>query len=114
MSRTAFDPYLVRWLLSERGSEPFRGATVQAQWAAAGENASVRRAILLTQLASLRIRRGVIGRYFDDQRVAHRGQLQSAQPGVEVGGQRWNTLGNNGFRSRCAHEALPSPVATIL
>lgn len=69
MSRTAFDPYLIQRLLSERGSEPLRGATVQDHWAAAGENDSLRREILLTQLASLRIRRGVVGRYFDDQRV---------------------------------------------
>ncbi|MGF2946826.1 hypothetical protein [Mycobacterium sp. Lab-001] len=69
MSRTALDPYLVQRLLSKRGSEPLGGATVQAQWAAAGANDSVRREILLTQLDSLRIRRGVVGRYFDDQRV---------------------------------------------
>jgi len=69
MSRTAFDPYLVERLLNERGSEPLGGATVQAQWAAAGENDAIRRDILLSQLASLRIRRGVVGRYFDDERV---------------------------------------------
>lgn len=82
MSRTALDPYLVQRLLSERGSEPLGAATVQAQWAAAGANDSVRREILLTQLDSLRIRRGVVGRYFDDQRVLLRWHpAGSVQPG---------------------------------
>lgn len=83
MGRTALDPYLVQRLLSERGSEPLGDATVRAQWAAAGENDSVRREILLTQLDSLRIRRGVVGRYFDDQRVQLRWRsARSAVPGA--------------------------------
>jgi DNA invertase Pin-like site-specific DNA recombinase len=82
MSRTVLDPYLVRRLLSERGSEPLRGATVHDQWAAAGENDSIRREILLSQLASLHIRRGVVGRYFDDQRVLLRWRpTGSVEPG---------------------------------
>ena len=79
MSRMAFDPYLVQRLLSERGAEPLGGATVADQWAAAGMNELVRREILLTQLESLRIRRGVVGRYFDDERVL----LQWRNSGVD-------------------------------
>lgn len=69
MSRTAFDPYLVRRLLDERGAQPLNGATVRDHWGAAGADELARREILLTQVESLRIRRGVVGRYFDEDRV---------------------------------------------
>lgn len=69
MSRSAFDPYLAERLMVERGTEPFGGSTVKAHWAAAGTNDDARREILLTQLASLRVRRGVVGRRFDEGRV---------------------------------------------
>lgn len=69
MSRTAFDPYLVRRLLTERGEEPLRGSTVRDCWNAAGVDDLARRDILLTQLDSVRVRRGVVGRYFDADRV---------------------------------------------
>ncbi len=69
MSRAGLDPYLVRRLLAERGREPLRGSTVRDCWNAAGADELARREILLTQLVSLRIRRGVVGRYFDADRV---------------------------------------------
>lgn len=69
MSRSAFDPHLVDRLLTERGNEPLGGSTVAAHWAAAGTSDEARREILLTQLESLRVRRGVVGRYFDEDRV---------------------------------------------
>lgn len=69
MSRSAFDPYLIRRLLRERGAEPFGASTVKDHWAAAGTDDMARRDILLTQLESLRIRRGVVGRRFDNKRV---------------------------------------------
>jgi hypothetical protein len=69
LGRTAFDQYLVERLLDERGSEPLAAATVRACWEAAGSDDLVRRDILLSQLKSLRIRRGVVGRYFDEERV---------------------------------------------
>lgn len=69
MSRAAFDPYVVNRLLTERGDEPLGGSTVEAHWAAAGTSDEARREILLTQLGSLRVRRGVVGRYFDEDRV---------------------------------------------
>ncbi len=69
IGRTALDPYLVRRLLDERGTEPLNGATVHDHWAAAGADDLVRREILLTQLESLRVRRGVVGRSFDEERV---------------------------------------------
>lgn len=69
LSRTKFDPYLVHRLLDERGLEPLSGATVQECWDAAGADEVSRREILIAQLESLRIRRGVVGRYFDDERV---------------------------------------------
>ena len=69
MGRSAFDPYLVDRLLTERGTEPLGGSTVEAHWAAAGASDEARREILLTQVESLRVRRGVVGRYFDEGRV---------------------------------------------
>jgi site-specific DNA recombinase len=69
MSRSAFDPYLVDRLLAERGTEPLGGSTVKDHWAAAGSSDEARRDILLTQLDGLRVRRGVVGRYFDEDRV---------------------------------------------
>lgn len=69
MSRGMLDPYLVERLLSERGDEPVSGSTVLTRWRAAGTDDRARRDVLLTQLASLRIRRGVVGRVFDDERV---------------------------------------------
>jgi len=69
MGRTALDPYLVRRLLVERGSELLGAATVEDRWAFAGADELARRAVLVTQLESLRIRRGVVGRSFDDERV---------------------------------------------
>ncbi|BCB86607.1 recombinase family protein [Phytohabitans suffuscus] len=69
MGRTALDPYLVQRLLVERGSESLGAATVEDRWAFAGADELARRAVLVTQLESLRIRRGVVGRSFDDERV---------------------------------------------
>ncbi len=69
LSRTRLDPYLVRRLLDERGREPLATASVWACWEAAGSDELARRDILLTQLESLRIRRGIVGHYFDEERV---------------------------------------------
>ena len=69
LSRTTLDPYLAERLLAERGSEPLAAATVQDCWDAAGADELAKREVLLTQLESLRIRRGVVGRYFDEERV---------------------------------------------
>ena len=69
LSRTTLDPYLVERLLTERGDEPFAAATVEDCWRAAGADELARREILLTQIESLRVRRGVVGRYFDEERV---------------------------------------------
>ncbi|MCO7271574.1 recombinase family protein [Cellulosimicrobium cellulans] len=77
LSRSAFDPYLVRRLLVERGSQPLGGSTVRAQWHAVGEDDEARREILLTQIESLRVRRGVVGRYFDKDRVLLRWRPRS-------------------------------------
>jgi len=69
MSRTALDPYLVERLLTERGMEMLDGATVQDRWAVARLDENAQRRVLLSQIDSLRIRRGVVGRYFDEDRV---------------------------------------------
>ncbi len=69
MSRSTLDPHLIDRLIAERGTEPLGGSTVAAHWAAAGTSDDSRREILLTQLQSLRVRRGVVGRYFDSDRV---------------------------------------------
>lgn len=69
MSRVALDPYLMRRLLTERGHEPLGSGCVQDRWHAAGADELARREILLSQVECLRIRRGVVGRYFDEERV---------------------------------------------
>ena len=69
LSRTSLDPYLVARLLTERGNEPIGKSTIRAAWEAAGSDEVARRDILLTQLASLRVRRGIVGRRFDEARI---------------------------------------------
>lgn len=69
MARAALDPYLSRRLLRERGGSPLSATTVRTHWKAAGADDLARREILLSQLESLRIRRGVVGRRFDHNRV---------------------------------------------
>jgi len=69
VSRTTLDPYLGDRLITERGNEPLGGSTVQDRWQAVRSDELARREVLLTQLDSLRIRRGVVGRYFDEARV---------------------------------------------
>lgn len=69
IGRSRLDSHLVDRLLAERGDEPRAGSTVRERWDAAGANELIRREILLSQTASLRVRRGVIGRYFDSERV---------------------------------------------
>jgi hypothetical protein len=82
LSRTTLDPYLVQRLLTERGSEPLAATTVQDCWDAAGADELAQREILLTQLESLRIRRGIVGRYFDDTRVLLRWRLTVVPTGT--------------------------------
>jgi site-specific DNA recombinase len=69
MSRGGLDPYLEKRLLTERGDQPHRGATVRKHWAHAWDDKG-RRDVLLSQLDTLRIRRGVVGRRFDSNRVS--------------------------------------------
>ena len=85
MSRSAFDPYIVDRLLAERGDEPLGGSTVKDHWAAAGRSDEARREILLTQLESLRVRRGVVGRRFDENRVLLVWRSTVAPKGVLAG-----------------------------
>jgi DNA invertase Pin-like site-specific DNA recombinase len=69
IGRTALDAYLVDRLLAERGIEQVDGIEVDEAWARAGRDEMARRAVLMSQLGTLRIRRGVVGRYFDEDRV---------------------------------------------
>jgi DNA invertase Pin-like site-specific DNA recombinase len=69
LSRVSLDAYLVRRLLTERGQEPFGSGSVRDRWDAAGTDDLARREILVGQLESLRVRRGVVGRRFDEERV---------------------------------------------
>ncbi len=85
IGRTALDPYLVQRLLHERGAEPLNGATLRDHWAAAGTDDLIRRELFLAQLDSLRVRRGAVGRYFDEDRVLLRWQA----PTVRSPGPDW-------------------------
>lgn len=85
MSRAEFDPYLIRRLLRERGRMAYGTSTFRDHWAAAGSDDTARRDLLLTQLESLRIRRGVVGRRFDHDRVLLRWQQPAPQMAEPLG-----------------------------
>lgn len=68
IGRTHLDSYLIERLLAERGAERLRGFTVAEQWRAALTE-ETRRSILLSQLGSLRIQRGLVGRNIDLERI---------------------------------------------
>jgi hypothetical protein len=82
LSRTTLDPYLAKRLLKDRGREEFAGDTVRSRWKAAGSDELAKREILLSQLDSLRVRRGVVGRYFDEDRVLLRWRPKRVSTGT--------------------------------
>jgi site-specific DNA recombinase len=69
IGRTALDAYLIERLLIERADHLVGGLDVAEAWARAGHDDMARRAVLVSQLDRLAIRRGVVGRYFDEERV---------------------------------------------
>jgi hypothetical protein len=69
IGRAGLDPYLARRLLAERGDEAWGASTVGRRWQAADGDDLARREILMAQLETLRVRRGVVGRRFDEGRV---------------------------------------------
>lgn len=69
LGRAAFDPYMIGRLLEERGTEMLGMRTVRDAWIAGTGDDRAHREVLLSQIDSLRIRRGVVGRYFDEDRV---------------------------------------------
>jgi hypothetical protein len=69
IGRTALDAYLIDRLLAERGGQTVGDIDVAEAWARAGHDDKARRSVLVSQLGSLVIRRGVVGRYFDEDRV---------------------------------------------
>ena len=81
--REALDPYLIRRLLRERGDEPLGTATVREHWRRAGTDDEARREVLLSQIGSLRIRRGTAGLRFDKARILLTWQ-QSSQEEMEI------------------------------
>ena len=69
IGRTALDAYLIDRLLIERADELIGDLAVDEAAARAGHDDMARRAVLVTQLDRLVIRRGVVGRYCDGERV---------------------------------------------
>lgn len=69
IGRTALDAYLIERLLIERADGRAGDLAVEEAWARAGHDDTARRAVLVSQLDTLVIRRGVVGRYFDEDRV---------------------------------------------
>ncbi|MCJ1708540.1 recombinase family protein [Microbacterium sp. VKM Ac-2923] len=69
IGRTALDAYLIDRLLIERANELIGDLAVNEAWTRAGYDDLARRAVLVSQLDKLVIRRGVVGRYFDEDRV---------------------------------------------
>lgn len=68
LSRGVFEPWLIGRLLSERGDQPYDQRTVAEHWRHAFDDRE-KRHILLSQIGSLRVRRGVVGRQFDEDRI---------------------------------------------
>jgi len=66
VGRNGLDPYLGKRLINERGDYPYRNSTVSDHWLHADDTA--RRDVFLSQLETLRIRRGKVGT-FDKDRV---------------------------------------------
>lgn len=79
IGRTALDAYLIDRLLAERADEQVGHLDVTEAWARAGHDDVARRSVLISQIAELVIRRGVVGRYFDEERVLLRWRL-AAEP----------------------------------
>lgn len=69
IGRTHLDPHLGDRLLAERGHLPYRDATVADYWNLTAFDALQQRDVLVSQVEELRIRRGVVGRQFDKDRV---------------------------------------------
>lgn len=69
IGRTALDAYLIDRLLIERANELIGDLAVNEAWTRDGYDDLARRAVLVSQLDKLVIRRGVVGRYFDEDRV---------------------------------------------
>lgn len=69
IGRTALDRYLEARLIEERGEQPCAGKTVNDHWTFSRLDDLERRKVLISQIHSLRIRRGVVGRYFDEGRI---------------------------------------------
>ena len=69
IGRTALDAYLIDRLLLERGNAMVGDLAVEEAWARAGHDDKARRTVLVSQLDALVVRRGVVGRYFDEDRV---------------------------------------------
>ena len=69
IGRTALDAYLIDRLLAERGEAMVGDLVVEEAWARAGHDDKARRAVLVSQLDGLVVRRGIVGRYFDEDRV---------------------------------------------
>jgi DNA invertase Pin-like site-specific DNA recombinase len=69
IGRTALDAYLIDRLLIERADRLIGDLAVDEAWARAGHDDMARRAVLVSQLDALVVRRGVVGRYFDEERI---------------------------------------------
>lgn len=69
IGRTALDAYLINRLLIERAGERVGELALDEAWARTGHDDDARRAVLVSQLDTLVIRRGIVGRYFDEERV---------------------------------------------
>lgn len=69
IGRSALDAYLIDRLLIDRADQMVGDLDVAEAWARAGHDDKSRRAVLVSQLDALVIRRGVVGRYFDEDRV---------------------------------------------
>lgn len=68
ISREHLDAWLIKRLLRVRGGEPFVDSTLKERWRTS-RSETERRDLLVSQIESLRIRRGKVGARFDSSRV---------------------------------------------
>lgn len=82
IARTSLDPWVSNALLDLFGDEVYEHRTIAEFWPLLSEE--TKRTILVEHLESLRVRRGVVGRYFDKERILIHWKTEPGEPTQEI------------------------------
>jgi len=82
IARTSLDPWVSNALLDLFGDEVYEHRTIAEFWPLLSEE--TKRTILVEHLESLRVRRGVVGRYFDKERILIHWKPEPGEPTQEI------------------------------